>query len=175
MGGREVRKGPDHGQIFDHHFVEFTYPDGQVVASQCRHQPGCMNRIDEVFQGSRGSVHVHSGNYGVIQSKRGREIYNHVDENDINPYQQEHNELFAAIKAGKHLFTDFERGVNSTMTAILGRMASYSGQEITWEEALASNLKLVPENLRSFKDTAPVLPDEEGNYPVPVPGVTRFI
>ena len=61
------------------------------------------------------------------------------------------------------------------MTAILGRMASYSGQEITWEEALASNLKLVPENLRSFKDTAPVLPDEEGNYPVPVPGVTRFI
>ena len=175
MGGREVREGPEHGQIFDHHFVEFTYPDGQVVASQCRHQPGCMNRVDEVFQGSRGSVHVHSGNYGIIQSKRGREIYNHVDENDINPYQQEHNELFAAIKAGKHLFTDFERGANSTMTAILGRMASYSGQEITWEEALASNLKLVPENLSSFKDTAPVLPDEEGNYPVPVPGVTRFI
>ena len=174
MGGREVRKGPDHGQIFDHHFVEFIYPDGQVIASQCRHQKGCMNRVEEVFQGSRGNVHVHSGNYGLITSRWGREIYNHQGENDINPYQQEHNELFAAIKAGEYKYNDVETGAHSTMTAILGRMATYSGQVITWDEAMSTDHKLVPE-LHSFNDTAPVLPDENGNYPVPVPGETRFI
>ena len=174
MGGREVRKGPDHGHIFDHHFVEFTYPDGQVVASQCRHQRGCMNRVEEVFQGTRGTVHVHSGNHGVITSNKGRELYAHDGENDINPYQQEHNELFAAIKKGEYRYNDVEMGANSTMSAILGRMATYSGQVISWDEAMASDLDLVPE-LHSFDDPAPVLPDAEGNYPVPVPGKTRFV
>lgn len=173
MGGRETRKGRDHGHIFDHHFVEFTYPDGQVIASQCRHQKGCMNRVEEVFQGTKGSVRVNSSNFGVIKSK-GKVIYEHEGESDINPYQQEHNLLFAAIKAGEHKFTDAENGANSTMTAILGRMATYSGQDISWDEALATDLKLVPE-LSSFDDKAPVLPDRDGNYPVPVPGTTKFI
>ena len=175
MGGREIRNGKDHGQIFDHHFVEFMYPDGQVISSQCRHQPGCMNRVDEVFQGSQGTVHTHSGNYGLIQSHRGRKLYLHDGEDDINPYQQEHNELFAAIKSGKYVYKDFERGINSTLSAILGRMASYSGQKITWDEALSSNLDIVPYNLTSFEDNAPVYPDKNGKYPVPIPGVTKFI
>ena len=102
-----------------------------------------MNRVDEVFQGSQGNVHVHSGNYGLIQSHRARKLYLHDGENDINPYQQEHNELFAAIKEGEYLYKDFQRGVNSTLTAILGRMATYSGQKITWDEALLSNLDIV--------------------------------
>ena len=174
MGGREIRKGPDHGHIFDHHFVEFTYPNGQIVASQCRHQRGCMNRVDEVFQGTKGSVHVNSGNYGLISSNKGKEVYNHKGENDINPYQQEHNLLFSAIRRGDYKYNDVEMGANSTMTSILGRMATYSGQVITWDEAMASNLDLVPE-LHSFNDPAPVLPDAEGNYPIPIPGKTAFI
>ena len=101
MGGREVRNGIDHGEIFDHHFVEFTYPEGQVISSQCRHQKGCMNRVEEVFQGEKGSIVVNSSHYGLIKSRKGRVVYNHGGENDINPYQQEHNELFAAIKAGE--------------------------------------------------------------------------
>ena len=174
MGGREIRKGPDHGHIFDHHFVEFTYPNGQIVASQCRHQRGCMNRVDEVFQGTKGSVHVNSGNYGLISSNKGKELYNHKGENDINPYQQEHNLLFSAIRRGDYKYNDVEMGANSTMTSILGRMATYSGQVITWDEAMASNLDLVPE-LHSFNDPAPVLPDAEGNYTIPIPGKTAFI
>ena len=173
MGGRQVRKGPDHGQIFDHHFVEFTYPNGQVIASQCRHQEGCMNRVDERFQGTRGDVIVNSAHYGVIKSKRGRVLYDHDGEQDINPYQQEHNELFAAIRAGDYRMDDTDRGAEATMTAILGRMVTYSGQVITWDEAMSFDHKLVPE-LHSFNDTAPVLPDKNGQYPVPVPGVTQF-
>ena len=61
MGGRQVRNGKDHGQIFDHHFVEFHYPGGAVISSQCRHQKGTESRVDEVFQGSKGSVVLGSG------------------------------------------------------------------------------------------------------------------
>ena len=173
MGGREVRAGNEYGQIYDHHFVEFTYPDGQVIASQCRHQPGCMNRVEEVFQGTRGSVTTNSANYGLIKNKRGKTVYEHDGEDDINPYQQEHNELFAAIKAGEHKLNDTNQGAEATMTAIMGRMATYSGQVITWDEAMAIDHSLVPE-LHSFTDTAPVLPDNNGNYPIPIPGVTTY-
>ncbi len=173
MGGREVRKGKDHGQIFDHHFVEFTYKNGQVVASQCRHQKGCMNRVEEVFQGTRGNVTTNSSYFGLIKNKRGKAVYNHEGEDDINPYQQEHNELFSAIKAGDYRMDDTNRGAEATMSAILGRMATYSGEKITWDEAMDFDHKLVPE-LHSFNDNAPVQPDKEGNYPIPVPGVSTY-
>ena len=173
MGGREVRKGKDHGQIFDHHFVEFTYKNGQVVASQCRHQKGCMNRVEEVFQGTRGNVTTNSSHFGLIKNKRGKVVYNHEGEDDINPYQQEHNELFSAIKAGDYRMDDTNRGAEATMSAILGRMATYSGEKITWDEAMDFDHKLVPE-LHSFNDNAPVQPDKEGNYPIPVPGVSTY-
>ena len=173
MGGREVRKGKDHGQIFDHHFVEFTYQNGQVVASQCRHQKGCMNRVEEVFQGTRGNVTTNSSHFGLIKNKRGKVVYNHEGENDINPYQQEHNELFSAIKAGEYRMDNTNRGAEATMSAILGRMATYSGKKIAWDEAMAFDHKLVPE-LHSFNDNAPVQPDKEGHYPIPVPGVSTY-
>lgn len=174
MGGRETRTGKDHGQIFDHHFVEFVYPEGQVISSQCRHQRGCMNRVEEVFQTTKGQITVNGGNKGMVKAYNGQSILDYKSENDINPYQQEHNELFAAIKAGEHRLDNTNYGAESTMTAILGRMATYSGQQITWEEAMATDLKLVPDNLTSFSDKAPVMPDEQGVYPVAVPGKTRY-
>jgi myo-inositol 2-dehydrogenase/D-chiro-inositol 1-dehydrogenase len=171
MGGREVRNGKDHGQIFDHHFVEFTYPNGAKISSQCRHQPNTMSRVDEVFQGTKGNVYVSGNNSGNIKSYNGSTIYDHRGKSDPNPYQVEHDELFAAIKKGE-VINNAEYGARSTMTAILGRMATYSGQVITWDDAFASDMQLVPDNL-NWDSQAPVLPDEEGNYPVPVPGITK--
>ncbi|MFZ9045142.1 MAG: Gfo/Idh/MocA family protein [Cyclobacteriaceae bacterium] len=173
MGGREVRHGRDHGHIFDHHFVEFVYPEGQIVSSQCRHQKGCMNRVEEIFQGTKGNIRLDSSNLGIINSRKGTNIYKHEGEGDVNPYQQEHNELFAAVKAGEYKLNDTEYGANSTMTAILGRMATYTGKEVTWEDAMASDLKLVPD-LSSFDDRAPILPDEDGYYPVAIPGKSKI-
>lgn len=175
MGGRETRKGKDHGHIFDHHFVEFVYPNGQVISSQCRHQRGCMNRVEEVFQGTKGHILVNSDNVSQVKAYDGKSILDYKPNNDIDPYQQEHNELFAAIKAGEHRLDDTDTGTDSTMTAILGRMATYSGQQLTWEEALATDLKLVPDNLASFNDKAPILPDASGNYEIAVPGRTRYV
>ncbi len=167
MGGREVRRGKDNGQIFDHHFVEFTYKDGCTLMSQCRHQKGCWNHVDEYVTGTAGSAHV--GKF-KITSADGEWSY---QGKRVDPYQQEHDDLFAAIRRGES-YNELEVGAASTMTAILGRMATYSGQELEWEEALNSTVDLSPSKY-DFAATPPVVPDEEGNYPVPVPGKTKVV
>jgi len=174
MGGREVRKGKDHGQIFDHHFVEFEYPGGAVISSQCRHQQGCLNRVSETFQGTNGSVYTDGGNKAVLKSYSGGDLYTHNGEEDKNPYQVEHDELFASIRTGGYI-NNAENGAKSTMTAILGRMATYTGKQVTWDEAMNSDHQLVPdENSLNWDMIPPVKPDEFGNYPIPVPGVTKL-
>lgn len=173
MGGREVRNGKDHGQIFDHHFVEYTYPEGQVIASQCRHQPDTMSRVDEMFQTTQGTIYTNGNDEGIMTSWSGTEIYNHDGTEDPNPYQQEHDELFRSIRNGE-VINDTEMGAKSTLSAIMGRMATYTGKVVSWEDALNSKESLVPENL-SWDSNPPVMPDENGNYPVPKPGVTELI
>lgn len=173
MGGREVRKGKDHGQIFDHHFVEFTYPSGAVISSQCRHQPGCITNVSESFAGTKGKIFTNSENKGIITAHDGSTIYEHQGEEDPNPYQTEHDELFASIKAGK-VINDAEHAAKTTMTAILGRMATYSGQLITFEDALNRGRNIMPEEY-SWDANPPVMPNEDGFYPVPVPGVTKVL
>lgn len=173
MGGREVRTGKDHGQIFDHHFVEFTYPGGAVISSQCRHQPNTMSRVDEVFQATKGTVHTDGSHRLTMKSLHGTSLYEHDGSEDPNPYQQEHDELFAAIRSGNRI-DDTEIGAKSTLSAIMGRMATYSGQVISWDDAMNSDELLVEDNL-DWDIDPPVLPDENGEYPVPVPGITRAV
>ena len=167
MGGRQVRNGKDHGEIFDHHFVEFTYPSGAVIASQCRHQPDTMRKVSEFFQGTKGTIATAGDNY-EIKDWSGEVLNMHRGKDDTNPYQVEHNKLFQSIRNGG-VIADAENGAKSTMTAILGRMATYSGKVIKWDEALTSNLVLVPENL-TWNSKAPVLPNAEGKYDIPMPG-----
>ena len=172
MGGREVRNGIDHGQIFDHHFVEFTYASGAVISSQCRHQTGTASRVDEVFQGSNGSVVTGKGEMtdlgGNIKYK-----YPNKRNEDPNPYQVEHDKLFQSIR-NNEVINDVEYGAKSTMTAIMGRMATYTGKKITWDQAINSKEMLVPNNL-TWNSTPPTLPDDNGKYLVAIPGKTQFI
>ena len=172
MGGRQVRNGKDHGEIYDHHFVEFTYASGAVIASQCRHIPGTMSRVDEVFQGTKGSIEIGKG---IITGLDGESTYEYPKKwgEDPNPYQVEHDRLFASIRSGG-VIADAENGAKSTLTAILGRMATYSGKKITFEEALNSKLHLMPEQV-TWDTTPPSLPDANGNYPIPTPGKTKMI
>src|SRR5690554_6706903 len=132
MGGRQVRTGKDHGEIFDHHFVEYTYPSGAVIASQCRHMPETMSRVSETFQGSKGTIETHGDNT-FIKDLNGGEIFTHRGKDDPNPYQVEHIKLFESIR-NKGVISDTENGAMSTMSAIIGRMATYSGQVIKWDE-----------------------------------------
>ena len=172
MGGREVRNGLDHGEIFDHHYVEFKYPGGAVVSSQCRHQPGTKFNVSEAFQGSKNNITT-SGDYCNVISHEGKSVYKHNPNGDKSPYQIEHDKLFESIRSGG-LINDAEYGAKSTLTAIMGRMATYTGKEITWDQALNSQEILVPENL-SWNSTPPTLPDQNGRYKIPVPGVTKIL
>ncbi|QCW99589.1 Gfo/Idh/MocA family oxidoreductase [Aggregatimonas sangjinii] len=169
MGGRQVRNGKDHGEIFDHHFVEFTYPSGAVISSQCRHQPDTMNRVSEFFQGTKGTVST-AGDKATLTDWMGNTIFEHRGKDDPNPYQVEHIKLFESIRNGGVL-ADAENGAKSTMSAIIGRMATYSGKVVTWDEAMKSELSLVPDNL-SWDAPAPVQPNAEGEYDIPTPGKT---
>jgi predicted dehydrogenase len=173
MGGREVRTGNKYGQIFDHHFVEFTYPSGAVISSQCRHQPGCVDNVSESFMGTKGKIFTDSTNKGIITGYDGRVLFEHKGENDPNPYQTEHDVLFANIREGK-VINDAEHAARTTMTAILGRMATYSGQLITFEDALQRGKSIMPETY-GWDVLPKVVPDAEGNYPVAVPGQTRVL
>ncbi len=163
IGGREVRKGKEYGEIFDHHIVEFQYADGMILNSQCRHQPGTVADVSEHLVGTKGRA-----TEGKIFDLKGNSLWRHRDRDDKNPYQVEHDVLFDCIVNNKPI-NDAYNGAMSTMTAILGRMATYSGQKITMEAALKSNISLAPDSFTW--DTLPKsLPDANGFYPIPVPG-----
>lgn len=168
MGGREVRTGKDHGQIFDHHFIEFEYENGARMFSQCRHIKGCMNRVSESFQGTNGVA----PKPGLLKTRNGYKIWEHRGKNDPNPYQVEHTELFAAIAKGEYKYADAYNGAMSTMTSILGRMASYSGKVVDMNEALEADHNLMPDTF-AFDAAPPVMPDNMGNYPVAIPGKSK--
>jgi predicted dehydrogenase len=171
MGGRQVRKGKDHGEIFDHHYVEFQYADGSILNSQCRHIPGTMSKVDELLIGTKGKIFCGAAH---IKDNSGKVIFQFDRKNENDPYQSEHDELFAAIAKGKYKFADAENGAKSTMTAIFGRMATYSGQVLYWDKLINSAIDGMPKEF-AWDATPPVVPDADGYYPIAVPGKTKYI
>lgn len=173
-GGRQVRTSKETGEIFDHHVITFTYADGSVIHSECRHFPGAANRVDETFQGTKGKVYMSAGNHGTITDWKGNVLYDHNRENQPNPYQQEHDELWATLVKGEYKFADAENAAKSTMTSIMGRYATYSGKVITWDEAMNGQVNLFPDEL-SWDALPKILPNPDGYYPHAVPGKTQVI
>ncbi|MCY7352315.1 MAG: dehydrogenase, partial [Cytophagaceae bacterium] len=169
-GGREVRNGKEFGEIFDHHHVEYEYADGTILNSECRHIKGTWAKVDEILIGTKGKMLA--GDAKIVDYK-GKPLFVFDKKTENNAYQTEHDELFAAIAKGEYKFWDAERTAKSTMTAILGRLATYSGQIIEWDTALNSGMSLMPKEF-SFDATPPITPDKDGMYPVAVPGVTRY-
>lgn len=170
-GGRQVRNGKDDGEIFDHHIVDFVYADGTTINSQCRHYEGTYSRVDEMFLGTKGKVEGMEKKSSALLGYNGQPIYTHDAKADGNPYQIEHDELFDAIAKGQYKFADAERVAKSTMTAIMGRMATYSGKQIKWDEALNSQIDLFPTKL-AWDAMPKSLPDKDGYYPIAIPGKT---
>ena len=170
VGSRAHRVGKDYGEIYDNFSIELTYDDGSVVYSQCCHFEGAHNRVDETFQGTKGRIYLSANGQAVIWDNKGNELYRHDAKGNPNPYQQEHNELFAAIANGEYKYNNAEYGALSSLTGILGRIACYTGKVIKWDEALQSNIDLMPEKL-AWNALPKVLPNEDGLYPVAIPGI----
>ena len=168
QGGREVRTGIDHGEIFDHHFVEFTYADGSKMFSQCRHIRNCWNSVSEHAHGSQGTANI-SG--AKIFDADGKRVWAY-GKGGRGGHQQEHHDLFAQLRRGE-LPNEGDYGAKSTMTAILGRMATYSGKNIRWDDAINSKIVLADvDSMLSMADTAPLQPANNGRYATPTPGKT---
>ncbi len=170
MGGRQVRKGSENGDIWDHHMIEFEYDGGVRHFCQARQQPGTWGHVSDNVHGTKGSLTLGTGAWG-LGTVTPRQLRS-KDFKSINPYQREHDDLMASIRgSGPHLF-ECDYAATSSMTAVMGRMATYSGRMVTWEEATKSEVHLAPERY-AMDATPPTLPNAQGNYPVATPGVTK--
>jgi predicted dehydrogenase len=164
LGGRQVRTAPDFGHIFDHHAVVFEYANGVRLFSYCRQQVGCKNDVSDTIMGTKGICHINANGPGAATISGATSWRLRPNGND-NMYQNEHNELFASIRAGKPI-NNGEYVCKSSLMAILGRMATYTGQEITWDKVLKSKEDLSPAKYEFGPLAMP---------PVAKPGITRFV
>ncbi len=159
LGGRQVRTDPVYGHIFDHFAVDYEYPNGVHLMSMARQIDGTDGNISETIVGSKGNFYSNGYRFsGDAKKYRFRA-------KEVNPYVQEHIDLLASIKAGKPL-NELKQVAESTLTAIMGRMSTYTGKAVTWDQALNSQLDTFPKTL------------EFGPMPVPpvaMPGVTELI
>lgn len=159
LGGRQVRTGPEYGNIYDHFAIDYEYEHGVHLASYCRQISGCQNNVSEALAGSKGFCQVNK--YSITGAKAWK-----LDGPDNKPYVQEHTDLISSIRSGKP-YNELKTVAESTLTAILGRMAAYTGKEVAWEQALNSKEDLMPPKL----DWAVSLPVA----PVAVPGKTELV
>ncbi len=168
QGGRQVRNGKRHCQIFDHHYVEYEYADGSRMISECRQIRGCFPHVAEYVHGTKGNASIPPAQ--TLFEITGPKAWSKRMKRREDGHQLEHYPFFNAITANKP-YHEAEYGALSTMVAIMGRMATYSGKMVTWDEAFSSKLTEFPDN--ADYDTMPkVLPDKDGWYPVGMPGTT---
>ncbi len=151
MGGRQQRTDPKYGNIYDHFTVFYKYPTGQHVYFTCRQQDDTSNRTEDRVLGTAGQAeilrHVISPNEGKKWRYRGPKP---------SMYLVEHQELFKSIREGNPI-NNGHYMCNSTMLAIMGRMAAYSGKTVTWDECFNSQVRLGPESYEwSDCPTSPV-------------------
>ncbi len=161
IGGHAGRPNGDPnevGNIFDNFSIEFEYKNGARMISQCRHLPGCWDSVSEAIHGTKGFSQINA--YRVNNKSVGVK-------NEVNPYVQEHTDLIASIRDGKPL-NELKNVAESTMTAIFGRMAAYSGQALTWDQALNSKTVLRDVSDLKWDSAVPV-------SPTPIPGKFKVV
>jgi predicted dehydrogenase len=164
LGGRQVRTAPEYGHIYDHFSVVYEYADETKLFSNCRQMAGCIGDMSCHVFGTKGIAHLGERRRGMLIKSDAGEWRYEGEENNL--YQTEHDELFASIRNGRPI-NNGEYMANSTLVAIMGRMAAYTGQAITWEMAMNSKEDLTP-------------PAYDWNVPMPVPpvampGITKFV
>jgi hypothetical protein len=161
LGGRQSRTGAEYGHIFDHHAVAFEYANGVKLFSYTRQQDGCDNDVNDYVMGTLGTCDVQR--HAITGKRPWRHRVRPGQRDDM--YQNEHNELFASIRSGSPI-NNGEWMTKSTLMAIMGRMATYTGKVITWQDALNSKERLGPSKY-AWNVNLPV-------PPVARPGITEF-
>ena len=159
LGGRQARPNQTYGHIYDHFAVEYEYPNGVRLFSQCRQMNGTEGKVEEAVTGTKGTSNCCTW----IRPRDGAAW--RFRDRDPNPYQQEHQDLIDSIRAGQPL-NEAKNVAESTLTGIMGRESAYSGQSVEWDQALNSKTRLGPEKY------------EFGELPFPavaIPGQYKFV
>lgn len=162
MGGRQVRTGPDFGNIYDHHAVAYEYENGVKAYCFTRQMKDCDNTNSFHVYGTKGSAHWEGTRWQIKGEKPWKATRAQAED---SMYQHEHNELFDSIRNGKPI-NDGEWMVRSTLTGIMGRMATYTGKKISWDMAMNSKEDLSPPSYTLEKYPTP---------PVAMPGKTKYL
>lgn len=163
-GGRQVRTEEIYGNVYDHFAIEFEYPNGVKGFHFSRQQEGCSNTNHVNVAGTLGRGYIENG--PGIHEITGKNKWKYAGEQN-NMYETQHQELFASIRKGKPLNHGIQMA-NSSLLGIMGRMVAYTGQTITWEEALNSKEVMGPrmdEYNRDLKWT---------HNEIAKPGITKF-
>ena len=186
LGGRHYKQSPKGityvDQNLDTYSVEYTYPDGTKLIMDGRCMTGCYNNFSSYAHGSKGSAIVsRSGDCGrpssTYKSQKPDESkliwQSNIRPEERNPYQNEWNDLIDAIRTDRP-YNEVERGTRASLVTSLGRMAAHTGQEVRYEQILNSDHEMAPGLDKMTQDSpAPLLPDANGRYPVPQPGIIK--
>ncbi|MFO0963366.1 MAG: Gfo/Idh/MocA family oxidoreductase [Phycisphaerales bacterium] len=146
MGGRQTRENvPERGDVYDHFAVVYEWEDGRRAFMNCRQQADCYFGNTDWIAGTKGQCFINGwGPTQWIKDPQGKVLWqNPANAPKPNMYQVEHNELFKSIREGK-VHNDGDWMVNSCLLGVLGRMAAYSGQQVTWQQAQESKESLAP-------------------------------
>lgn len=167
MGGRSSMTAPIYGDVFDHHSVVYEMANGVRVYALCRTTENCYNDSSSIVFGSKGKA-------SILNTR----IWGENEwtwKGACNPYQEEHNALFKAIRSGEAL-NNGDYMARSTMFGIMGQLSCYTGEELTWERVNNSDFAYAPkpEDCHDGMEP-PVLPEANGSYPTLKPGYTRLL
>jgi predicted dehydrogenase len=162
MGGRQVHQGHLYGNVYDHFAVEYEYADGKRMFSQCRQMDGCESLVTTLVDGTEGRA----DGRGRIFGPDGKGTWRYRNRDAPNPYEEEHAALIRSIREGNPL-NETVPVAEATLTAIMGRESAYSGDTITWDEALNSKQDFTLEDYDFYKPLA--------IGPVPMPGTYEFV
>ncbi|MFK7845289.1 MAG: Gfo/Idh/MocA family protein [Rhodothermales bacterium] len=161
-GGRTKRVDPNYGHIYDNFSIEYVYEGGVRVTAMCRQMENCYSRTANRIIGTKGIADLNP-DHSLIKSHKGKVEFEFPEKGN-NGYIQEHTDLINSIRENKPL-NEAKQIAHSTLTAIMGREACYTGQEITWDEMLNSPQNLVPDTF-AFSSMPP--------HEVAVPGITQL-
>ena len=174
MGGRSSQFQSEMGTSFDHHSVIFEYANGRRIYGAVRTAVGCFGNNIDVFHGTKGRCVFAAFAPPKFTDLAGQTTWRADEEaSKQSPYRQEHLEFLQSIREGRP-FQHGKRLAVSTLTTVLGQLAVYTGEQITWEDALKSNFTFPPTGEIRMEMDPPVKPGADGMYPVAIPGITRL-
>jgi predicted dehydrogenase len=168
LGGRSASFGDVYGDMYDNHTVVYEYKSGARLYALCRTQANTYGNSGDMIMGSKGQCDL--ANCKITGETNWRyEIQRN------NPYQDEQAALVEAIKNDKPINSGYHM-VNATMIGVMGQIACYTGQSVTYDAVSKADLQYGPSpDEASFETPPPSVPDKTGNYPLPMPGITELL